>query len=276
MASRLRVVVLGLGDIGSAVAHRLFRDGSEVVIQDGPMPTTTRRRMAFADAVFDGWATLDGIEARRASDFDGVRRLLDAGHAIPVSVGERSALGALLHRFDVHVLVDARMRKHAQPEVVRGLAPLTIGLGPGFEVGRICDLAVETSWGQLGAVIYDGAPLPLAGEPRAIDGHARERYVYAPFDGVFRTRRNIGDVIEAGQAIAMVDNTVLEAPVGGVVRGLTRDGVPVTVRTKVIEIDPRGLAGEVAGIGERPRRIAEGVTAAIASQPGQRCLGLAN
>ena len=29
----------------------------------GEQPTTTRRRMAFADAIFDGRTTLDGVEA---------------------------------------------------------------------------------------------------------------------------------------------------------------------------------------------------------------------
>jgi hypothetical protein len=41
------------------------------------------------------------------------------------------------------------------------------------------------------------------------------------------------------------------------IRGLTRDGVPVTMRTKIVEIDPRGASAEVWGIGERARRIAE-------------------
>ena len=45
----------------------------------------------------------------------------------------------------------------------------------------------------------------------------------------------------------------MTAPLDGVLRGLTRDGVPVTVRTKIIEVDPRGQAGEVRGIAERPR-----------------------
>jgi hypothetical protein len=40
-------------------------------------------------------------------------------------------------------------------------------------------------------------------------------------------------------------------------------GVPVTTRTKVIEVDPRNSTAEVRGISERPRRIAEGVLAAI-------------
>jgi xanthine dehydrogenase accessory factor len=44
------VIVRGLGDIGSAVAHLLFREGCGVVIHDDPRPAATRRGMAFADA----------------------------------------------------------------------------------------------------------------------------------------------------------------------------------------------------------------------------------
>ena len=59
----LKGVVRGAGDIGSAVAHRLFREGCAGVLQEGPKPTTTRRGMAFADAVFDGRRHLDGVDA---------------------------------------------------------------------------------------------------------------------------------------------------------------------------------------------------------------------
>jgi xanthine dehydrogenase accessory factor len=65
------------------------------------------------------------------------------------------------------------------------------------------------------------------------------------------------------QEVAEIGCTVLTAPLDGVLRGLTRDGVPVTARTKVIEVDPRGTGAEVRGIGERPRRIADGVVAVI-------------
>lgn len=255
------VLVRGLGDIGSAVAHRLFRDGYRVIIHDDPKPTTTRRGMAFADAAFDGGrATLENIDARRADDLDTVTRLLGARQAVPVYV---RPIGPLLKVMQPEVLIDARMRKRSRPDVQRGLAPLTIGLGPNFEVGRTCDIAVETSWERLGAVIIEGATMPLAGEPRSLGGHARERYVYAPFDGIFQTRAHIGDVVSVDQDIAMIGFTALAAPVAGILRGLTHDGVPVTARTKVIEIDPRGAAAEIIGISERPRRIAEGVAAAI-------------
>jgi len=48
----------------------------------------------------------------------------------------------------------------------------------------------------------------------------------------------------------------------GAIRGLTRDGVTVSIGTKIIEVDPRDQA-ITSGIEERPARIADGVTRAI-------------
>jgi len=257
--TRIPVLVRGVGDVGSAVAHRLFSDGYAVVIHDSPEPVATRRKMAFAEAVFDGVARLDGVEARRAMDVDMVKALM-AGNTVAVFVGP---FPDLLEAIKPDVLIDARMRKRAVPEIQRGSAPLTIGLGPNFEAGVTCDVAIETSWDALGTVIRAGTPLPLAGEPRALGGHARDRYVYAPCEGVFRTRAEIGDRVDQGQPIATIGETVLVAPVAGVLRGLTHDGVPVIARAKVIEVDPRARTAEVAGISERPRRIAAGVADAV-------------
>src|SRR5262249_50682994 len=248
---RVKVLVRGIGDIGSAVAHRLFREGYAVVLHDVPIPTTTRRGMAFADAVFEGHAALEGVHAVRAHDLARVTEALDSHNAIPVYV---RAISPLLHHLRPSVLVDARMRKHAAPEIQRELAPLTIGLGPELVAGRHADVVVETSWQGLGAVITEGASRILAGEPREIAGHARDRYVYAPFDGVFRTKARIGDAVRKGQMIAEIGSMALTAPLDGLLRGLTRDGVPVSVQTKVIEVDPRSGDAEARGIGERPRR----------------------
>jgi len=59
------VLVLGVNDVASAVAHRLWSDGYAVVLISEPQPVVTRRGMAFADAVFDGEAELKGVVARR-------------------------------------------------------------------------------------------------------------------------------------------------------------------------------------------------------------------
>ncbi len=254
------VVVRGIGDVGSAVAHHLFREGYAVVLHDDPAPATTRRGMAFADAMFDGSAELDGVRAVRALGLDRLRKMLRDGGAIAVCPGDLDSLLAEAH---VPILVDARMRKHAAPEVQRGLAEFTIALGPGLVAGRHADVVVDTSWDRLGGVITTGATLPLAGEPRDIAGHGRNRYLYAPVAGVFRTKAGIGDAVRQGDVIAEIDTTTLAVPLDGVLRGLTHDGVPVAIRTKVVEVDPRGRAGEVHGIGERPRKIADGVLTAI-------------
>jgi xanthine dehydrogenase accessory factor len=146
------------------------------------------------------------------------------------------------------------MQKHARPEVQHGLAPLTIGLGPDLTAGRHATVVIETSWDGLGTVITEGTTRPLEGEPREIAGHARDRYVYAPFNGVFRTKARIGHAVRKGQEVAMIGSMPLTAPLDGLLRGVTRDGAPVTARTKVIEVDPRSREAEVGGITERPGR----------------------
>jgi hypothetical protein len=52
------------------------------------------------------------------------------------------------------------------------------------------------------------------------------------------------DGVLAKDRIAEIGAMVLTAPLDGVLRGLTRDCVPVTTRTKVIEVDPRGAGAE--------------------------------
>ena len=265
------VIVRGIGDIGSAVAHLLFREGFGVIIHDEPRPTTTRRGMAFTDAVFDGQAVLDDTRAVCVDTVDQVMDALARGDTIPVYV---HALERLLSTTRHQVLVDARVRKHGVPEVQIGCAELTIALGPALVAGQHAHLVVETSWDGLGAVITEGASIPLAGEPRPIAGHARDRYVYAPLDGVFRTKARIGDAVRQGEEVAAIGTEVLRAPLDGVLRGLTHDDVPVGVGTKVIEVDPRGRAEEVRGIGERPFRIASGVLSAVRNWRGARDPGL--
>jgi xanthine dehydrogenase accessory factor len=251
-----RCLIRGVGDVGSAVAHALFRGGHAVVIHDGPAPTAHRRRMAFVDAVFDGTAVLQEVEARRINDPAEAVREADDRHFIVVHVGPFEALATAAAW---EAVIDARMRKHDHPDDLRHLARLTIGLGPGFVAGSNCHAAVETGWEALGAIVRKGGTAPLRGEPRAILGHGRDRLVYAPADGLFVSDRAIGDMVSCGEPLATLSGQVLEAPLTGAIRGLTRSGVPVPAGTKVIEIDPRGAAAVVTGLGERPQRIAEGV-----------------
>jgi len=255
------VLVRGCGDVGSAVAHALLHAGWAVVLHDVDRPTTPRRGMAFADAIFDGACELDGVRARRIDDIIGLAPAAAAREEVCITT---AGLGFVLADVQPEVLVDARMRKHDLPERQLDLAPLTIGLGPGFVAGETTHLAIETQWGDaLGAVVTAGATRALAGEPRSFEGHARDRFVYAPLAGVLRTEAAIGDRVRAGELVAMIDGEALTAPLDGILRGLTHDDVPVTRGLKVIEVDPRGDRSKVIGVGPRPRRIAEGVLRAL-------------
>lgn len=261
LRSSLLILVRGANDIGSAVAHRLFTSGYAVVLHEISQPATARRRMSFTDAVFDEHARLDGVEARLITEIDLMHKLLSTRMLIPVVTQNLQECLINLHP---DVLVDARMRKHSEPEVQRGLAKLTIGLGPNFKAGETTDLAIETSWGEnLGQIVEQGETSPLQGEPREIEGHARDRYVYAPVAGIFHTQLEIGDTVKAGQTVAFIGSQSLLAPIAGALRGLTRNGIPVDPNTKVIEVDPRTQSPQVSGIGERPARIADAVLTAI-------------
>ena len=189
--------------------------------------------------------------------------MLQCGNALPITTFPIETVADVLHP---DIMVDARMRKRALPEPQRHLARLTIGLGPNFIAGEQTDVAIETAWGdELGRVIRRGTPRPLAGPPRTIAGHSTDRYVYAPAAGVFLTTFGIGMAVVAGQSVASIGDVELRAPLSGRLRGLTHTEVAVVAGAKVIEIDPRDAAADIYGIGERPRRIAQGVLQALRS-----------
>ncbi len=254
------VLVRGSGDVGSAVAHALFAEHQKVILQDDPAPDYTRRGMAFTDAFFDGKAKLVHVIAKRSTLGLHLQSMLACCRAIPALTNDwRDVVEA----FHPDVLIDARMKKRAIPETLRGTAPLTIGLGPNFVAGDMTDIVIETSWEAPGQVITKGASLPLRGEPQRLGGHGRERFVYAPEAGVFETQCAIGEYVYAIQAVATLAGMPILAPLSGRLRGLTHTGVEVSQGAKIVEIDPREPDYNVYGIGERPRRIAAGVLTVI-------------
>lgn len=258
------ILVRGTGDVGSGVAHALYTSGHTVILHDSPAPSHTRRGMAFVDALFEGKAELEGVLAKRAKTSADLTKMADCHRAVPVV---EAPLQSVVSSLRPDVLVDARMRKRENPESQRGLAPLTIGLGPNFEAGANADVAIETAWGEeLGAVIWSGRTRDLAGEPQELEGHARDRFVYAPVGGVFSTQLNVGDMVAQGREIARIGGTPVYAPLSGCLRGITHDGVRVLEGTKLVEVDPRGLVRAVYGIGERPRSIAQGVLEAVSAR----------
>ena len=76
--------------------------------------------------------------------------LVDYGSSLvrPASITITALFVEALDGIRPWALIDARMRKHARPEASRGLAPVTIGIGPGFAAGHTVDLVIESAWGE--------------------------------------------------------------------------------------------------------------------------------
>jgi xanthine dehydrogenase accessory factor len=261
-----KALVLGCGDVGSAVAHRLRGAAACVVLCDLARPAHARRGMAYTNALFEGTAQLEGVTGRLVPDVAAIRSCWEGGQDIPiVTIPEEELLREI--RFDV--AVEATMRRHRTPPDIRGFATTTVGLGPGFMPGVNCHVAVETQWGSsMGAVVRDHATATLAGGPNLLEGVGRERFVAAPVSGRWRSQAVIGQPVQAGDVMGHIGDCVVRAPIDGSLRGVSHDDVDVREGQKLLEVDPRSTP-QIQGLGERPLAIARGVLLALGWEPGR-------
>ncbi len=253
------VVVRGGGDLATGTVYKLARCGFNVVILETAEPTVIRRTVSFAQAVFDGEATVEGLMAVKADSIDDCQRLLSE-NKIPVLIDpECRSLGEL----QPEVVVDAIIAKR-NIGTSADMAPIVIGLGPGFYAGRDVHAVIETNRGHnLGRLIYDGEAAPNTGTPGNIGGFSSERIVRAPAAGCITNISDIGDSVEKGQIVAYIEGTPVNSPLSGVLRGLIQSGVHVDEHMKIGDVDPRNNPEYCYSISEKSRAIAGGVLEAI-------------
>ena len=233
------IVVRGGGDLATGVIHRLWSAGFKVLILETAHPAAIRRQVSLCEAVYEGKATVEGLTARLIQSVSETETVWAAGE-VPMLVDPE---GKCLEAVKPAVLVDAIIAK-VNLGTHRGMAPVTIALGPGFTAGEDVDVVIETSRGhKLGRVIKQGSAKPNTGVPGIIGGYGKERVMHSPAKGILRNIHAIGDIVEAGEDIAYIETdegkVMLKATISGIIRGLIRDGYPVTVGFKSADIDPR-------------------------------------
>lgn len=249
------ILLRGGGDLASGVALRLVRAGLNVVIAELASPLTVRRTVAFAEAVYEGQWSVEGITATRVSSLADAISLARAG-GLPVVVAPD--IGPLV-ACGFTVIIDARMTKREADTDV-AMAPLVIGLGPGFEAGRHCHAVVETQRGPtLGRVHWLGTVLPDTGQPT---GDVR-RVLRSPADGPLIACAEIGQIVEAGSVVATVADHAVVAPFRGVLRGLIRPGVTVTCGLKIGDVDARSRPELCWLVSDKALAVAGGVMEAL-------------
>ena len=234
------IIVRGGGDLATGTIHRLWAAGLRVLVLEAEHPAAIRRQVSLCEAVYEGETTVEGLRAVRIQNLEEANSVW-AQNAVPVLIDPK---GKSIAAARPAVVVDAILAKK-NLGTHRSMAPLTIALGPGFTAGQDVDAVVETKRGhKLGRIIREGTAAPNTGVPGVIGGYASERVLHSPAQGIFRDLHVIGDFVEAGEAIAQVetpDGTVvpIRTQIPGILRGLLRDGYPVTKGFKVADVDPR-------------------------------------
>ncbi len=263
------MLVRGAGDLATGVIVRLHRCGFKVVVTECSTPSAIRRRAALCEAVWQGEVEVERVICRRIAREMQAETVAQAGE-VPLLVDEEAACIALLRPAAV---VDAILAKR-NLGTNRGMAPITIGLGPGFIAGADVDAVVETMRGHhLGRVIRQGAAMPNTGVPGVIAGYAAERVIHALAGGSMTyvtdaagQAVDIGAIVKKGQMIARVGGVPVYATIDGVLRGLIRAGYPVTQGLKIADIDPRlEQAAFCDTVSDKARAIGGGVTEALLS-----------
>ena len=270
------IICRGGGDLATGIVHRLHRSGFHVLILETGNPAAIRRQVSFSEAVYDKTTTVEGVTAQLigpvhalngngdrdknalAKDAADARRIIGEGE-IPILIDPEYKEAKKL---EPAVLVDAIIAKKNLGTTI-DMAPLVIGIGPGFTAGIDVDLVIESMRGHhLARIITDGSALADTGVPGNIGGYTKERVIHAQAAGVIENIRQIGDIVAQGDEIARIytdddrragakaaqmDRTVTEdrgyvsvcATIPGIIRGLIRDGYQVTRGFKIADIDPR-------------------------------------
>lgn len=248
------IVIRGGGDVASGVAACLWEAGFGVVITELSQPLVVRRKVSFAEAVWEEQCQVEGIPGRRAAGFQEARQIIELGE-VAVLVDPD---GACVDQLDPIAIVDGRILKRPITNDFGGRR--VIGLGPGFTAGQNCWVAIETQRGEnLGRIYLEGSPEPDTGAPAVVMGYSRERVQYSSRAGIFHALVEIGDFVEAGQELAEIDGEPVRSQIGGVVRGLLRDGIWVGAAVKVGDVDPTGERELCYRISDKARTIGAAV-----------------
>ena len=255
--SKIRVFIRGAGELASATALTLHRAGFQVIMSELNVPLAIRRTVSFSEAITEGKATVENIQAVR-TNIDDLKEEVNQ-NVIPILIDSAD----LVNVVKPDIYIDARMIKSVVTDL-RDESYLTIGLGPGFTVNENCDAVIETMRGHnLGKILWDGSAHENTGIPGKIGGESARRVIHAKLNGELKWMVNIGDSVKRDQVIGKINGEEFHSQIDGLVRGLISPQVEIKKVMKIADIDPRGKNVNYKTISDKARNIGRGVLEAI-------------
>lgn len=258
------IVVRGGGDLATGTIYKLWKSGLKVLILECQYPSAIRRKVAFSDAVYNGSQTVEDVTCHLVQNLEEAEQAVLDG-CVPLMVDPE---GDVIRICRPAVVVDAILAKR-NLGTKKDMALMTIALGPGFEAGKDVHYVIETKRGhRLGRIITEGCAIPNTGIPGVIAGYGKERVMHSPEEGIFHEIHHIGDEVEKGDVIGWIEHgnerVDVTASLTGILRGIIREGYPVTKGFKIADIDPRMEEKDNCDtISDKARCIAGGVLEAI-------------
>lgn len=229
------IIVRGGGDIASGTINRLHNMGFRVLVLEISKPNFIRRKVCYGEAVYEGEFSLEGTVSKLACSLEEIYSIWEE-KKIPVYIDSEMKI---LEKLSPDVIIDGILAKK-NLGMSKELAPVTIGLGPGFEAGKNVHAVIETNRGHnLGRIIYEGKATENTGIPGIIQGYGKERVIYASAEGILKTVHDIGDVVQKDEIIAYIGTEPVKASLTGLIRGMIRGGSFVKKGLKISDIDPR-------------------------------------
>lgn len=250
------VLIKSAGEMASAIAWRLYQARiRRICMLDLENPLCVRREVSFCTALESGSAQVEEVQAVAASGREDIEAAW-ADHKIAIV---RTGDWPLVPGLAPDIVIDAILAKR-NLGTSRTDAPLVIALGPGFEVGKDCDLIIETNRGHnLGRILESGCAEPNTSIPGDIAGYTKERVLRAPSAGLFLTELEIGDLVQKGDEVGRVDGHPVVSTIDGILRGLIRNGTQVRQGLKLGDVDPRGKREFCFTISDKARAISGSV-----------------
>jgi xanthine dehydrogenase accessory factor len=254
------IIVRGGGDIASGSIARLYNAGYKIIVLEIAEPTVIRSSVAFSQAMYDGSTTINGITAIKAETEKDIKEIL-LDRAIPVINDPK---GKYIDVFKPVAVVDGILAKK-NLGTSRDMAPVVIGLGPGFDAGVDVDAVIETNRGHnLGRVIFKGKPEPNTGVPGVIGGEAGKRVVRSTAPGRVDVKKKIGDLVKEGDILAKIGESEVKSQLDGVLRGIIHDGMVVPEKGfKIGDVDTRGSVENCFTISDKARAVGGGTLEAV-------------
>lgn len=255
--------IKGAGEMASGIAYCLYRANfSRLFMMETNAPLAIRRLVSFSSAIHSGEITVESVSGVRAENISDVRSAW-AENKIPIIVDPH---WVMVEQLEPNVVIDAILAKKNLGTTTKE-AEMVIALGPGFVAGKDAHVVIETNRGHnLGRLLLSGSAAKDTGIPGSICGYSTERVLRAPIAGQFIAEKKICDIVQPGECIGKVKDQSVKAEIGGVIRGIIKNGSLVNKGLKIGDIDPRGQTEYCSSISDKARAIGGAVLTSIMMQ----------